>query len=170
MRYALAIILFCAACAFSQERVIDTIYTDTHKVTYVIDTLNSSDNNSSANNAASAPESKTVSKAEEVDTLGMSAPPNKLNKISLFLIAQNLSFIFQALDDPNLQEEAFQALSMYGKKIFPPVTFPGNLTRPMIARAVILFPQPDSPTMPTIFPAGTVSVTPFTGRMTPFSV
>ena len=88
MRYALAIILFCAACAFSQERVIDTIYTDTHKVTYVIDTLNSSAGNTAV------PESNSVSKTEEVvDTLGMSAPPNKLNKLSLFLNGQNLSFM-----------------------------------------------------------------------------
>ena len=33
----------------------------------------------------------------------------------------DLSFIFQALDKTDLQEEAFQALALYGKKIFPPV-------------------------------------------------
>ena len=88
MRYTISFILICVACAFSQERVIDTIYTDTHKVTYVIDTLNSSAGNTAV------PESNSVSKTEEVvDTLGMSAPPNKLNKLSLFLIGQNLSFM-----------------------------------------------------------------------------
>ena len=89
MRYTLAIILFCVACAFSQERVIDTIYTDTHKVTYVIDTLHSnSENSTSALVSDPAPQAK-----QDVDTVGISAPPNKLNKISLFLIAQNLSFM-----------------------------------------------------------------------------
>ncbi len=88
MRYTIAIILIGVACAFSQERVIDTVYTDTHKVTYVIDTLNSGNDNTAA------PASSTVSKTEEeTDTLGMNAPPNKLNKVSLFLIAQNLSFM-----------------------------------------------------------------------------
>ena len=35
--------------------------------------------------------------------------------------AQTLSFIFQSLDNPELQEEALQALSLYEKKAFPPL-------------------------------------------------
>lgn len=34
---------------------------------------------------------------------------------------QTLSFVFQALDNPDFREEALQALSSYGKKIFPPL-------------------------------------------------
>ena len=34
---------------------------------------------------------------------------------------QTLSFTFQSLDNPELQEAALQALSMYGKKAFPPL-------------------------------------------------
>ena len=34
---------------------------------------------------------------------------------------QTLSFIFQSLDNPELQEEALQALTMYGKTAFPPL-------------------------------------------------
>ncbi|MBR6231754.1 MAG: hypothetical protein IKQ99_01485 [Alphaproteobacteria bacterium] len=35
--------------------------------------------------------------------------------------AQTLSFIFQSLDNPELQEEALQALFLYEKKAFPPL-------------------------------------------------
>ena len=35
--------------------------------------------------------------------------------------AQTLSFIFQSLDNPELQEEALQALYLYEKKAFPPL-------------------------------------------------
>ena len=34
---------------------------------------------------------------------------------------QTLSFVFQALDKPEFQEEALQALSLYGSKVFPPL-------------------------------------------------
>ena len=34
---------------------------------------------------------------------------------------QTLSFVFQSLDSPELQEEALQALMMYGKTAFPPL-------------------------------------------------
>ena len=34
---------------------------------------------------------------------------------------QTLNFVFQSLDNPELQEEALQALSLYGKKVFPPL-------------------------------------------------
>jgi hypothetical protein len=92
MRYTLAIIMLCAACAFSQERVIDTVYTDTHKVTYVIDTLNTNDGHADEKKTAQDQYSYYVSKTPEKDTLGISAPPNKFNKITLLLIAQNLNF------------------------------------------------------------------------------
>ena len=89
MRFSLVTILFCVASAFSQDRIIDTVYTNTHKVTYVVDTLNTN-----ADNSANFPVANSAIKDEELsDTLGISAPPNKLNKITLFLIAQNLSFM-----------------------------------------------------------------------------
>ena len=34
---------------------------------------------------------------------------------------QTLNFVFQSLDKPELQDQALQALSLYGKKVFPPV-------------------------------------------------
>src|SRR5260370_11019062 len=42
--------------------------------------------------------------------------------------------------------------------------------RPMIAIAVTLLPEPDSPTIPTISPGLTVKETPSTARTTPSSV
>lgn len=82
MKYTLAIIFICFASAFSQESVVDTIYTDTHKVTYIIDTTNTV--------TEKANENITGQKAPK-DTFGLSAPPNKLNRASLIIIAQSLS-------------------------------------------------------------------------------
>lgn len=87
MRYTLAFILISAICAFSQERIIDTVYTNTHKVTYVVDTLNTATEN------GQSLETKSETTTAVKDTFGMSAPPNNLNKTSLLLIAQNLSFV-----------------------------------------------------------------------------
>src|SRR5947208_16301712 len=42
--------------------------------------------------------------------------------------------------------------------------------RPMIVRHVTLFPEPDSPTMPSVCPLSTVNETPSTARTTPSSV
>src|SRR5690625_2321858 len=40
--------------------------------------------------------------------------------------------------------------------------FPGLSTKRMIEREVILFPEPDSPTNPTVLPLGRLKVTPST--------
>jgi hypothetical protein len=45
-----------------------------------------------------------------------------------------------------------------------------GLLRPMIVRQVTLFPQPDSPTMPSVFPFSTEKLTPSTALTTPSSV
>src|SRR6266550_9380413 len=42
--------------------------------------------------------------------------------------------------------------------------------RPMMVRHVTLFPEPDSPTMPSVCPLSTVNETPSTARTTPSSV
>ncbi len=39
------------------------------------------------------------------------------------------------------------------KTIFPETIFPGASTSPIIEKPVIVFPEPDSPTRPTISPA-----------------
>lgn len=83
MRYTLAIILFSIVSAFSQENVIDTIYKDTHKVTYIIDTL--SNDNAKAENTTDNP-------IESEEDLGLKAPPNKNHRLLLHLTAQSLSF------------------------------------------------------------------------------
>ena len=44
------------------------------------------------------------------------------------------------------------------------------LLRPMIVRQVTLLPQPDSPTMPSVFPFSTEKLTPSTAFTTPSSV
>ena len=44
------------------------------------------------------------------------------------------------------------------------------LFRPMIVRQVTLLPQPDSPTMPSVFPFSTEKLTPSTALTTPSSV
>ena len=75
MRYTLAIILLSIVSTFAQERVIDTVYTDTHKVTYVT-------NSAPINTQSSVPK----------DTFGLNAPSEKINRISILLIAQSLSF------------------------------------------------------------------------------
>ncbi len=94
MRYTTAIILFIIALsnAFAQERVIDTVYTDTHKVTYV---TNSSSSNEWGTKPSSPPPdyySSIPSTSTPEDSLGMSAPPNKFSRTSLLLIAQSLTF------------------------------------------------------------------------------
>ena len=42
--------------------------------------------------------------------------------------------------------------------------------RPMIVRQVTLLPEPDSPTMPSVWPFSTENVTPSTALTTPSSV
>ena len=61
-------------------------------------------------------------------------------------------------------------MSFPSSRIVPLSTLPGYLSRPMMARAVMLLPQPDSPTIPTIDPAGTSRETSFTALATPFCV
>ena len=84
MRYILVILLFCIASAFSQEQIVDTIYTDTHKVTYIDNTLNNTSQNSKTD-ATTAPE-------DTVDLVSLSAVPNSYHRLSLFLTSQSLSF------------------------------------------------------------------------------
>lgn len=85
MRYALAIILLSIVSTFAQERVIDTVYTDTHKVTYIT--------NQSYTNAQETKSSDSISQTNvPKDTFGLSAPPDKINRLSVLLIAQNLNF------------------------------------------------------------------------------
>ena len=57
--------------------------------------------------------------------------------------------------------------STEGTVTFFPVT---GSTRRMIDRLVTLFPQPDSPTIPSTFPLSTENVTPSTAFATPESV
>ena len=47
---------------------------------------------------------------------------------------------------------------------------PGGRIKPMTASAVTLFPQPDSPTTPKVFPGSTPKLTPSTARIVPNSV
>jgi hypothetical protein len=49
------------------------------------------------------------------------------------------------------------------------IVFRGLLS-PMIVRQVTLLPQPDSPTMPSVFPFSTPKLTPSTALTTPSSV
>ena len=52
---------------------------------------------------------------------------------------QTLNFVFQALDKPELQEEALQALSMYGKKVFPPLEkMLSNPNVPLVRRKMLI--------------------------------
>ena len=52
----------------------------------------------------------------------------------------------------------------------PPVTVLRFELSPMIVRQVTLLPQPDSPTIPSVWPFSTVKLTPSTARTTPSSV
>ena len=93
MRYTLAFIFICVVCAFSQERIVDTVYTDTHKVTYVIDTTKATQQRMEPV-AAPTQQQEALPQQREVvaDTFGLSAPPNSLNRVTLLLVAQSLSF------------------------------------------------------------------------------
>jgi len=84
MQYALTLILFFVATAFSQNQVVDTVYTDTHKVTYIIDSTGTTTNSTDA---------ETISeKTDDEKDLGLNAPPNNNHRILLSLTAQSLSF------------------------------------------------------------------------------
>ena len=92
MRNTIIFILVIIACAFSQDRIIDTVYTDSHKVTYVIDTAKATSQRTELS-AASTPQQEALPQQEEVaDTFGLSAPPNNSNRVTLLLVAQSLSF------------------------------------------------------------------------------
>src|SRR2546430_10887061 len=54
--------------------------------------------------------------------------------------------------------------------ILPAVILPGSGTSLRIESAVIVLPQPDSPTMPSVSPASMCSETPSTARTTPREV
>ena len=91
MRHTLAFIFICVVCAFSQERIVDTVYTDTHKVTYVIDTAKATSER--AEHTATSTQQEALPQQQEVaDTFGLSAPPNNSNRVTLLLVAQSLSF------------------------------------------------------------------------------
>ena len=91
MQHTLAFIFICVVCAFSQERIVDTVYTDTHKVTYVIDTAKATSER--AEHTATSTQQEALPQQEEVaDTFGLSAPPNNSNRVTLLLVAQSLSF------------------------------------------------------------------------------
>lgn len=96
MRNKIVIILFSIsvafANAFAQERVIDTVYTDTHKVTYITNSSNS--NEWGTQPSYSQPDYYSSKTSSQEDSLGLSAPPNKNRRASLLLIAQSLSFTF----------------------------------------------------------------------------
>ena len=52
---------------------------------------------------------------------------------------QTLNFVFQSLDNPDLQEEALQALSLYGKKAFPPLEkMLSNPNVPLTRRKILI--------------------------------
>src|SRR5207237_5512699 len=55
-------------------------------------------------------------------------------------------------------------------RILPDVIRPGSGTRRSTDRAVIVLPQPDSPTTPSVSPASMCSETPSTARTTPREV
>ena len=91
MRHTLAFIFICVVCAFSQERIVDTVYTDTHKVTYVIDTAKATSER--AEHSDTSAQKEALPQQEEVaDTFGLNAPPNNSNRVTLLLVAQSLSF------------------------------------------------------------------------------
>ena len=92
MRHTLAFIFICVVCAFSQERIVDTVYTDTHKVTYVIDTTNATSQRVEDNATSMQQQEALPTQMEVADTFGLSAPPQNLNRVTLLLIAQSLSF------------------------------------------------------------------------------
>src|SRR6476659_8593085 len=52
----------------------------------------------------------------------------------------------------------------------PPTTFPGGCTMPMIELAVTDLPQPDSPTIPSVFPRSSSNEIPSTARTSPSRV
>ena len=89
MKKTVAIFLFVLslafANAFAQERIIDTVYTDSHRVMYIT-------NSSSSDAWATGPNYYKPQAETQEDTLGLSAPPNKDHRASLLLIAQSLSF------------------------------------------------------------------------------
>ena len=92
MRFTLAFIFICVVCAFSQERIVDTLYTDTHKVTYVIDTAKATSERAEHSTTSAQQQEALPQKQEVADTFGLSAPPNSLNRVTLLLIVQSLSF------------------------------------------------------------------------------
>src|ERR1700674_3770500 len=53
---------------------------------------------------------------------------------------------------------------------WPPTIFPGRCTSPRIDMAVSLFPQPDSPTMPSVSPGKSSKLTLRTALTSPSSV
>ena len=55
-------------------------------------------------------------------------------------------------------------------RILPEVILPGSGSNRRIDRAVMVLPQPDSPTTPRVSPASTWKVTPSTARTTPRDV
>lgn len=79
-------LLTSLACA--QERMVDTIFVDKHKVTYVIDT-------SSATTTITHSDSGSLVPVElyPEDTLKTKAPPNDFNRFTLSILATNLSFL-----------------------------------------------------------------------------
>jgi hypothetical protein len=77
-------ILFCEVNLFAQEGNVDTVYTTSHKITYVIDTTGTT---------SIAGKNTTEQSPAPKDTFGMSAPPNCYNRLSVDLIAQGLFFV-----------------------------------------------------------------------------
>ena len=55
-------------------------------------------------------------------------------------------------------------------RIEPPRTWPGSSSSRITASPVMLLPEPNSPTMPSVSPAPTVRLTPSTARTTPLLV
>ncbi len=70
-----------------------------------------------------------------------------------------------------ISSSVFFSKSCPSRIISPPAITPGGVsTRPIIDREVILFPQPDSPTIPRVFPLSTEKDTSFTALVSPASV
>ena len=62
-----------------------------------------------------------------------------------------------------------QPSAAFGSQISPASMRPGRSTMPRMLRAVMLLPQPLSPTMPSVRPGRTSKLTPSTARTTPSS-
>ena len=88
--FVMFLALLCPALVYSQDGTVDTVYTDTHKVTYVINTAKADGQAKDAN--AVTPGAVVPENLAPKDSLGISAPPNKRNRFSFNLIAQNLNF------------------------------------------------------------------------------